>query len=53
LHCHNLNLILEEIEAKIEWIKEVTGQAREIIKFITNPVSSNGSRILQIGVAQS
>jgi hypothetical protein len=33
---HNLNLILEEIEAKIEWIKEVRGQAREIIKFITN-----------------
>jgi hypothetical protein len=33
---HNLNLILEEIEAKTEWIKEVTGQAREIIKFITN-----------------
>ena len=33
---HNLNLILEEIEQKLEWIKEVTGQAREIIKFITN-----------------
>jgi hypothetical protein len=33
---HNLNLILEEIEEKTEWIKEVTGQAREIIKFITN-----------------
>jgi hypothetical protein len=33
---HNLNLILEEIEATIEWIKEVTGQAREIINFITN-----------------
>jgi hypothetical protein len=33
---HNLNLILEEIEAKTEWIKEVIGQAREIIKFITN-----------------
>jgi hypothetical protein len=33
---HNLNLILEEVEAKTEWIKEVTGQAREIIKFITN-----------------
>ena len=33
---HNLNLILEEIEAKTPWIKEVTGQAREIIKFITN-----------------
>jgi hypothetical protein len=33
---HNLNLILKEIEAKTEWIKEVTGQAREIIKFITN-----------------
>jgi hypothetical protein len=32
----NLNFILEEIEEKIEWIKEVTGQAREIIKFITN-----------------
>jgi hypothetical protein len=33
---HNLNLILEEIEAKTEWIKELTGQASEIIKFITN-----------------
>jgi hypothetical protein len=33
---HNLNLILEEIEAKTEWIKEVTRQAREIIKFVTN-----------------
>jgi hypothetical protein len=30
---HNL---LEEIEAKTEWIKELTGQATEIIKFITN-----------------
>jgi hypothetical protein len=33
---HNLNRILEEIEAKTEWIKEVIRQAREIIKFITN-----------------
>jgi hypothetical protein len=33
---HNLNLILEEIEAKTSWTKEVTRQAREIIKFITN-----------------
>jgi hypothetical protein len=33
---HNLNLILEEIEEKTEWIKELTGKAREIIKFITN-----------------
>jgi hypothetical protein len=33
---HNLNLILEEIEEKTEWIKEVIGQAREINKFITN-----------------
>lgn len=33
---HNLNLILEEFELKKEWIKEVIGQAREIIKFITN-----------------
>jgi hypothetical protein len=33
---HNLNLILEEIEAKTEWFKEVTWQGREIIKFITN-----------------
>jgi hypothetical protein len=32
---HNLNLILEAIESKTTWIKEVTGQAREIIKFIT------------------
>ena len=29
-------MILEEIETKIQWIKEVTGQAREIIKFVTN-----------------
>ena len=34
--AHNLNLILEEIESKTEWTKEVIGQAREIIKFITN-----------------
>lgn len=33
---HNLNIILEENEQKTEWIKEVTGKAREIIKFITN-----------------
>lgn len=33
---HNLNPILEEIEQKMEWIKEVTRQAREIIKVITN-----------------
>jgi hypothetical protein len=33
---HNLNLILEEIAAKSAWIKDVTGKAREIIKFITN-----------------
>ena len=33
---HNLNLILEEIDNKVLWIKELTGQAREIIKFITN-----------------
>ena len=33
---HNLNLILEEIDDKVPWIKELTGQAREIIKFITN-----------------
>jgi hypothetical protein len=33
---HNLNLILEEIDNKVSWIKEVTGDAREIIKFITN-----------------
>jgi hypothetical protein len=33
---YNLNLILEEIEAKTAWIKEVVGQTREIIKFITN-----------------
>jgi hypothetical protein len=33
---HNLNLILKDIEEKTEWNKEATGQAREIIKFITN-----------------
>ena len=33
---HNLNLILEEIDNKFPWIKELTGQAREIVKFITN-----------------
>ena len=33
---HNINLILEEIEHKTTWVKEITGQAREIIKFITN-----------------
>ena len=33
---HNINLILEEIEHKTAWVKEITGQAREIIKFITN-----------------
>ena len=33
---HNLNLILEEIDNKVLWIKELTGQAREIVKFITN-----------------
>ena len=33
---HNLNLILEEIDNKVTWIKELTGQAREIVKFITN-----------------
>ena len=34
--AHNLNLILEEIDNKVPWIKELTGEAREIIKFITN-----------------
>ena len=33
---HNLNLILEEIDNKVPWIKELIGDAREIIKFITN-----------------
>ena len=33
---HNLNLILEEIDNKVPWIKELTGKAREIVKFITN-----------------
>eukprot|EP00253_Pinus_taeda_P030084 PITA_30084 len=33
---HNLNLILEEIDNKVSWIKELTGDAREIIEFITN-----------------
>eukprot|EP00253_Pinus_taeda_P032307 PITA_32307 len=33
---HNLNLILEEINNKVPWIKEITGEAREIVKFITN-----------------
>jgi len=33
---HNLNLILDEIDTKAPLIKELTVQAREIIKFITN-----------------
>eukprot|EP00253_Pinus_taeda_P018744 PITA_18744 len=33
---HNLNLILKEIDNKVSWIKELTGEAREIVKFITN-----------------
>ena len=33
---HNLNLILEEIDNKVPWIKELIGKEREIIKFITN-----------------
>ena len=33
---HNINMILEEIEQKTAWIKEVTGQVKEIIKSITN-----------------
>ena len=33
---HNLNLILEYIDSKVPWIKELIGEAREIIKFITN-----------------
>lgn len=33
---HNLNLILEEIDNKVPWIKELIGKAREIVKFITN-----------------
>ena len=33
---HNLNMILEEIDNKVPWIKELTGEAREIVKFITN-----------------
>ena len=33
---HNINPILEEIEHKTAWVKEITRQAREIIKFITN-----------------
>ena len=33
---HNLNLILEEIDNKVPWIKELTGKAWEIVKFITN-----------------
>ena len=33
---HNLNFILEETDNKVPWIKELTGEAREIVKFITN-----------------
>jgi hypothetical protein len=33
---HNLNLTLEEFGASTPWIKELTRQAREIIKRITN-----------------
>ena len=36
MHCPNLNLILEEMDNKVPWIKELTGKAREIVKFITN-----------------
>lgn len=52
---HNLNLILEEIDSKVPWIKELTGEGREIMKFITNHhhFSSNISRIFQIGVVES
>ena len=34
--AHNLNMILEDIEAKTTWTKEVIGQARDIIKFFTD-----------------
>ena len=45
---HNLNLILEEIDNKVPWIKELTGQAREIVKFHHQPppISSHISRVL-------
>ena len=33
---HNLNLILEEFDNKVPWIKELIGEARGIVKFITN-----------------
>ena len=33
---HNLHMILEEIDNKVPWVKELIGEAREIIKFITN-----------------
>ena len=33
---HNLNLILEEMDNKVPWIKELTRQGKEIVKFITN-----------------
>ena len=33
---HNLNFILEEIDNKVPWIKELTWKARDTIKFITN-----------------
>eukprot|EP00253_Pinus_taeda_P001938 PITA_01938 len=33
---HILNLIIEEIDNKVSWIKEITREAREIVKFITN-----------------
>eukprot|EP00253_Pinus_taeda_P034430 PITA_34430 len=33
---HNLNLILEEMNNKFSWIKEITREEWEIFKFITN-----------------
>jgi hypothetical protein len=33
---HNLNMLSKEIDNKVLWIKEFIGQARDIIKFITN-----------------
>jgi hypothetical protein len=32
----NLNPFLEEFKVQTPWIKELTGKARDILKFITN-----------------
>lgn len=33
---HNLNMVQEEIDNKVSWIKEFIGKVRDIVKFIAN-----------------